>query len=317
MTFSPHNLHSIKRCLICGQKRFRTWATTSYQYYLGLRPDIARGDDPIAHNQKLASFRFPLKQCLNCSFVFTSPQFSPQALAKIYTANASYFEHYQDDSTQAAQARRQSFLVEIRRLKQLTSPGSILDLGCSGGFFLKALGPSWQRIGVDIDPHAIKFAKKLLGQKARLFNQQFEKINFPKNSFDVVILRGTIEHLPNPKTILKRIFPILKPGGLLALNTPNIDSFCARLYRRNFRMIDPIHHIWYFSPSTIKRILNQIGFQVKAIDFNYFNTPYFHALDLVYLAQDWLLYQLTSQRPHRVSPPFYGNLMDVYAIKPL
>ena len=135
-------------------------------------------------------------------------------------------------------------------------------------------------------------------------------------SFDTIILRGTLEHLHDPKKILNQLHRLLKPNGTLAIiATPNIASICASLYRGNFRFVDPLHHIWYFSPSTLTSLLLQTKFTVVDIKYNYFNTAYFHLSQLWEITRDWLTFLLTGRRPTHTSPPFYGNLMDVYARK--
>ena len=312
---SKKNLRQIKKCHICGKTKFTTWAKTTYQHYMELRPDIPSDNDPIL-GTGLDKISISLKQCNNCTFIFTSPQFLPVALAKTYISNASYFDNYNDLTRKAANDRRKTFLVEIKMLEKLKPGGKILDVGCGGGFFLNELASSWHKTGVDIDPNATRYARTMLGKKAKIYCNEFKKIKFPKNTFDTIVIRGTVEHVPNPRSLLKEAIRVLKPGGILAIGAPNIDNLCANLYKRNYRVLDPIHHIWNFSPTTLGLLLNQVGFEVKEIVFNYFNTPYFNPVHLLIVAQDWFVLHLFGKNPQRVSPPFYGNIMDVYSQKP-
>lgn len=303
------------KCHICHSQTKAVWATTNYARYLSLRPDVKIENDPLEANDKILNFPINLIKCGQCDFVFTSPKIKTEKLKSIYDQNASYFTSYDDTASVAHLNRQKTFAVEIRRISHLTQGKNILDIGCGGGFFLDRLGKNWNKTGVEIDPQAAAFAKKLLRKSVKIVNSSLEKSRLPKSSFDVIVIRGTIEHVPNPRQTLKTVHSLLKPGGLIAINTPNIGSFAANLYRQNFRLADPIHHIWYFSPLTITRLLQETGFIVKKIDFNYFNTPYFYPNDLINISLDWLKFLFTGKRPETVSPPFYGNIMDVYAAK--
>jgi SAM-dependent methyltransferase len=312
---SNQEFQTVNKCHVCRRRAETVWVTTSYGRYLRLRPDIKIENDPLETDKKILDFPIDLIKCDHCHFIFTSPRVKTQKLKEIYGQSASYFTSYDDTASPAHLNRRKTFTVEIIRISKLAKGKSILDIGCGGGFFLDELGPKWKRVGVEIDPGAVKFARKLLGKNVPIIHANLENADLPSNSFDVIIIRGTIEHVPNPRQTLKTILSLLKPDGLVAINTPNIDSFAAKIYRQNFRLVDPIHHIWYFSPSTITRLLNEVGFTPPTIDFNYFNTPYFRFSDISAVGFNWLKFLLVGKRPETVSPPFYGNIMDVYARK--
>lgn len=304
-----------KKCHVCGSQTAGIWTTTNYSHYLSIRPDVKIDNDPLETNRQILNLTVTLKKCGQCGFIFASPKVKAQKLGSVYGQEASYFTSYHKTASLAHLNRQKTFALEIRRISRLAQGKNILDVGCGGGFFLNELGPKWKRTGIEIDPYAVKFAEKLLGKNVPIIPAGLEQARLPVNSFDVIVIRGTIEHVQNPRQTLKTIHSLLKPGGLAAINTPNIGSFAASLYRQNFRLIDPIHHIWYFSPKTISLLLEEIGFNVKKIDFNYFNTPYFYPNDLITISLDWLKFLLAGKRPKTVSPPFYGNIMDVYATK--
>jgi ubiquinone/menaquinone biosynthesis C-methylase UbiE len=264
----------------------------------------------------ISNKQIKLLQCNKCGFIFTSPQIKPIALSEIYNKEASYFKSYSNTTSTAHHNRQKTFVLEIKKIKHLAPGKKILDVGCNGGFFLNQLDDKWDKTGVEIDPEAANSAKKLLGRKAMIINSELNQAGLADNSFDCIVIRGTIEHVPNPSKTLKTIFKLLKPNGIVAINTQNIDSFAAKLYRLNFRLLDPIHHIWNFSPKTISRLCEITGLKVEDIDFNYFNTPYFNIKDILYIFIDWIKSSVFGIKPSRVSPSFYGNIMDVYARKP-
>lgn len=309
------HLCHIHRCIICQSHNHKIWTTTSYKQYLQMRPDLINKEDPIVRQHWLLTYPFILKQCSDCGFIFTSPQLTSASLAAIYNQNAGYVAHYRDNNTPAMQALKASYKVEIARLEKFKQKGKLLDVGCNNGLLLSLLKNQWQCTGIDIDKNAIAQAKKCLGKRVKLINSSLHESHLPKANFDVIIMRGLIEHISNPRLLLKNANQLLKSGGVLFLNAPNIASICGRLYKKNFRMVDPIHHIWYFSPQTIKRLLTDYGFRIASINYNYFNTPYFHVQDILQIGKDWLVNKITHTLPERASPPFYGNLMDIYAYK--
>ena len=316
MLKSP-GFNQVKSCLICHNKNFRTWATTSYKKYLDFRPDLQNDTDPIKKQPSLYTHQILLKQCVKCDFIFSALQITSEALSKLYEKNSSYYSHYADEITPAMQALIASYRVEIQNLEKIKNGGKLLEIGCSGGLLLSLLGKQWEITGVDIDKNAITAARKRLGKRAQLIYAPLHKANLPNGTFDVVLMRAVLEHIPDPRSFLQIANQLLKPGGLVAITVPNISSLCGQLYKEYFRMVDPIHHIWYFSPKTLKLLLTSYDFKIDKITYNYFNTPYFHPKDILLFTKDWLIFQLSKQKPMRASPPFYGSLMDVYAHKEL
>lgn len=305
----------IKQCLICHQHQFKQWDITSYKHYFTIQPDLDNDLDPIKKHSKLYVKPITLTECQNCSFVFATPQLSSDSLSNIYNQNAGYFSHYVDETTPAMQMLIASYKVEIDNLEKLKPGGKLLEIGCNGGRFLSLLDNQWDITGLDIDKNAITAAKKRLGTRAKLIHAPLHKAKFSKGQFDVIVMRAVLEHVPDPRSFIKIANKLLKPGGLVAITVPNIGSPCGQLYKRYFRIVDPIHHIWYFSPKTLAMLLADYNFKIDTITYNYFNTPYFHFKDIFIFIKDWLLYQLTKQRPKHASPPFYGSLMDIYAHK--
>jgi hypothetical protein len=74
-----------------------------------------------------------------------------------------------------------------------------------------------------------------------------------------------LEHTQDPRAQLTRIHALLKPGGVLALAVPNIRSLGARLAGRSWPWIAPPAHLWYFSSTTLARLLSQCGFEILEI----------------------------------------------------
>jgi SAM-dependent methyltransferase len=76
-------------------------------------------------------------------------------------------------------------------------------------------------------------------------------------------MKSVIEHVPNPRADLAAVRRLLKPDGYLYLLTPNIESLEARVYGRYWFALVPGDHLWFFSPYTLKYLLQTTGFEPR------------------------------------------------------
>lgn len=92
----------------------------------------------------------------------------------------------------------------------------VLSVGSSAGIIDDYLADHFHSVvGIDIDEPAIEHARKKF-QKANLSFQVGDALNleFPDNSFEVVICSQVYEHVPNPQKMLDELFRVLVPGGV-------------------------------------------------------------------------------------------------------
>ncbi len=155
--------------------------------------------------------------------------------------------------------------MRLKTIKQFSKKGRILDVGCAYGFFLEvAEEEGWEGYGVEISEYAARYAKEELGLKVSL--GELKEVRYPSEYFEVVTLWDVIEHLPDPLGELKEINRILRKGGIVALSTPAIDSLFAKLSGKRWIGFQcPWEHIYYFSRSTISKLLEKAGFEVVRI----------------------------------------------------
>lgn len=71
-----------------------------------------------------------------------------------------------------------------------------------------------------------------------------------------------LEHLYNPRQTLEEVFRILKKDGMLAIAVPDVDHLRSRCYGKNWKYFGPPGHLWYFSKTTLRNLLESIGYSI-------------------------------------------------------
>ncbi len=150
-------------------------------------------------------------------------------------------------------------LQDVLRFKPA---GRLLEIGCAEGEFLSvASSEGFQSIGLETDPGSTEAGRS---RGLDVQTGSLSDAGFLPAQFDVVVMYHVIEHLDSPRRTLMEISRVLRPGGLLALETPNVDTFWFRLLGERWRQLIPDHY-FFFSPETIARLLDQCGFRVLEI----------------------------------------------------
>jgi SAM-dependent methyltransferase len=151
----------------------------------------------------------------------------------------------------------------MRHLPKLTYRKRLLDLGCgSGAFLLRARSAGWDVVGVDPDVKAVGSSRKK-GLDVRLGG--VEIFDRSDEQFDFITLAHTIEHSHNPLEVLRSCYKLLKPGGSIWIDTPNIESLGYQLFGANWLHLDPPRHLVLFTFGSIIRCLHNAGFSMIKI----------------------------------------------------
>ena len=239
MTHSPEREHT--PCNLCG---------TDYSRHLMTKHDC------------------PIVQCRECGLVYVNPRIPTKDLAeKVY--GAEYFnaergygleDHFSDENRDHALRWGRA---RLQWIEQHMSPGSLLDVGCAAGFFLLAAKKrAWDPHGIEISHHASEYARSVLGLDVA--TQEFSGMDPEPGQYELVTMLDVIEHLPDPLRGLRNAYTVLKPGGFVFLATPNFHSIPARALGENWGLIEPDHHLYYFTPETMDAMLQKSGFRVVA-----------------------------------------------------
>lgn len=131
--------------------------------------------------------------------------------------------------------------------------GRLLDVGCGDGSFLSiARACGWDIVGLDPDPKAAANATK---KDLIVYKGGIEYFDSKTELFDVITLNHVIEHVHDPVRVLKTCHALLKPGGQLWLETPNIDSFGHARFQRSWRGLEIPRHLVIFN---LKSLVNAL-----------------------------------------------------------
>lgn len=223
-----------------------------------------------------------------------------------YTAlhNGSFFQRFWHSGK----------LEAVNNLINFNDGEVILDFGCGSGNLCFFLSKKCNTIfGLDAKSDAIDFANKIKKEKKYencnfLFNES-SKLPFYNEYFDKVFLLDVIEHIENPRSILKEIKRVLKNDGVLVTITPNyasvwpiIEFLCDKL------RITPKNreqHILKFTQKKLTEIFEECNFFIKKQGSFYLFSPFFAYWNISYSILKWeintcsrgmLLYSITKKK---------------------
>ncbi|MEO7065988.1 MAG: class I SAM-dependent methyltransferase, partial [Rhodanobacter sp.] len=242
----------------------------------------------------VAPGRWDLYRCAQCECAYLDPRPNEASIGKAYEV---YYTHDGDAPRPAAGASREQRLklalvngylnarygtrrqpaskfgvllagllprqrqkrdAAFRFLPKPSAGQKLLDVGCGNGdFLLNARDACWDVVGIDSDPKAIEIATQR-GLNARvgsidLFADQFQ-------CFDAITLSHVLEHLHQPKQAILAVHRLLRPGGIIFVDTPNINSQGATLWGKDWRGLEAPRHLVLFSTTGLVELLQSVGF---------------------------------------------------------
>jgi SAM-dependent methyltransferase len=213
---------------------------------------------------------YPLGECRNCRLRFLNPQPDDSTLRIIYSPDYFLGATVPQVEARVSQMKRANASLYLDLISKYANGtlGQILEIGCGRGeFLLEAQARGFTVSGIEISPTAAAIANQRLGTE-QVVAGTLENVHFPEAYFDAVAFADVIEHIREPMDFLRRVFSLLKPGGMVFIVTPSLDSWSAKLMGRQW-MEYKIEHLYYFGKRTIRLALDQIGFKEILIQPNF------------------------------------------------
>lgn len=197
--------------------------------------------------------------CQQCRLRYVNPRISQQTL------EAEYVEtYYPPDKVERIHTGSMEWLQMTERLTELEaqhpSRGRLLDVGCGIGTFLHlAREQGWEPHGIDPSKSGSAFAKEKYKLNVRcgyIFDADFSS-----EYFDAITLYHVLEHISELNPFLSELRRILKPNtGTLVIEVPNGESLQSRLQKADWPYVHPRDHLYYFSVSSLPKLLQKHGF---------------------------------------------------------
>jgi 2-polyprenyl-3-methyl-5-hydroxy-6-metoxy-1,4-benzoquinol methylase len=136
----------------------------------------------------------------------------------------------------------------------------LLDIGCSVGATLAAgKKRGWEATGADVSQQAVDWCKKC-GFDAHFMRDG--KLPFEQNTFDIITAWHVIEHVSNVNETLAEWLRVLKPGGILAMETPHAGCLKVRLLGRSYEKFWIPDHLYAFRPKNLRAIVERHGMEL-------------------------------------------------------
>ncbi len=228
-------------CAVCGADDART---------------IMRADE--LHLRERSRIRWHIARCARCGLVYVDPRPAAESSRRVYEGESyGFLRSNAADGFVDGRPHAERVLGE---LEHLTGRGRILDIGAATGDFLAAARDrGWQTYGVELSPHAAAAARR---RGLEIGAGTLAEARLPSDSFDAVTMLDVIEHLPDPVSEVKEVHRVLRPGGILCVETPNWRSIYRRLLGRRWAALQPRLHLLYFDEATLRASLGQAGLTV-------------------------------------------------------
>jgi 2-polyprenyl-3-methyl-5-hydroxy-6-metoxy-1,4-benzoquinol methylase len=153
----------------------------------------------------------------------------------------------------------------LRRIRVDAPDPELLDVGCAYGPFLAAAAEEGFRVeGIEPSAAAASWAARKLDAPVHAEELgRFMERN-PGRSWDVVTLWYVIEHFPDLEETMALLSRMVRPGGVLAMSTPNAAGISARRNPRRFHAASPADHYTLLTPASLRRLLGGHGFRIES-----------------------------------------------------
>ena len=266
---------------------------------------------------------FAIVRCPSCGLLFRRDLPTKEELDEIYGVSyfqgspdgsgTGYLDYIGDETLHRQAAQRRLALIER------TDPhrGRLLDVGAAAGFFVaEAQAHGWEAGGLDVSEAMVRWGREHLGVPLELGMLASAEAG-PEGSLDVLTMWDYIEHSIDPVGEVREARRLLKPGGLFALSTGDAATLVARISGRRWHLLAPEYHNYFFTASTLTRLLEENGFEVVSFDHRGSRYPLGYLVHKLRTVADWrildtLTRRLAESRVGSLAAPV--NLWDIATV---
>lgn len=212
--------------------------------------------------------RHQIVQCRRCGLMYANPQervdcdqFQAPDWPTVFDTQL-HRQYFQKQQVQLPDNER-----ALRVLNELfPQRGQLLEIGTFVGIFANRMrADGWEVTGLEPDRATAHHARTVYGLK--IIEGLLETVEWPAAAYNAVVMLHVIEHMPDPGADLDVIRRLIKPGGVLVVETPRYDSLAFKLLGRRERSLSNCDgHIFFFTVPTLTQLLARHGFEVFRVD---------------------------------------------------
>jgi 2-polyprenyl-3-methyl-5-hydroxy-6-metoxy-1,4-benzoquinol methylase len=231
---------------------------TNSEIYDDIKCCVCSNSDPKKFTLKYSKEKFSVVTCNNCGLYFIPTYFRKKIS----------YENYKNEQVTEA-VRRGNNWVKIQRhklrfktIQKYKRSGDLFDLGSGWGHFMLAgIELGYKCYGIEISEQPYLYSKNDL--KLPVDHIDFFEMKEDKK-FDIITLWDVLEHIDKADTFIEKCSRITKPDGILVIQVPQIDSYFAKKYKDEWKMMG-LDHVNYFGKKTITQLLERHGYQIEKI----------------------------------------------------
>ncbi|MEN2998274.1 MAG: class I SAM-dependent methyltransferase [Brevinematia bacterium] len=228
------------------------------------------GSSDLSFALRPKRYEFDVFICNSCGVLFRYPFPTKDEIKSYYTEGYysgqngySYLDERKIKGSHLVWDRRIDKLISIYTRENLRSPINILDVGCSfGGFLERARMKGLQPYGIEISEYSANYARS---RGIEVFVGDVGEVELGSERFDIITMIEVVEHLEDPLSVMKKIYNSNTKGGVLLIQTANINGLQSKLWGRRYHYYLP-GHLHYFSNTTLKNLLRGLGYR-KILEF--------------------------------------------------
>jgi len=283
----PIAVQEIPQCPVCQEEQF-------VPYSVGFDYESLTCSNP---------WRFV--RCERCAHIWLNPRPAIETLSTIYPPSYYAYNYKSQINSVALRAKalldRRKFAGILRHLPR--RPRSFLDAGCGDGRFLRLMERQGVaravNYGLELDDAVVR---PLAAEGYQVFCERVEDCTrVPEGTVDLITMFHVIEHVDDPATVVRKLVSWLAPGGVLALETPNIESVDARIFRKHYWGGYHFPRHWnLFAPTTLARLLADSGLDVVTTQYqtghSFWMYSFHHMLRYGSHPRPWLAQQFNPFR---------------------
>ena len=218
-------------------------------------------------NSSSSVFNDRIVKCKNCKFIYLNPRIKQKIIDKSYSFSKDRKFISQN------QNRIKTFKNTLSLISNQIdfSNKKILDIGSGGGAFLKACKDrNITAEGIEPNKWLVNYSKKKYG-----INISTKNLNKVNKTFHIVSLFDVLEHIPNIKLVINKIYKLVKKDGFLIINVPDHNSLARKILKKNWPFYLTVH-LHYFDKKSLSKLLEKKFALV-------FSKPYWQVLELSYV----------------------------------